>query len=86
MVSAGSGAAKSIASSLLKVLRGSTRWMTMRPVLSSASIPPMPPCFVFANRSAPTMSLKSGVAGEFIAIIRSIVAPKSEARTGVPSE
>ena len=42
-------------SSLVKVPRGLTRWMTILPLSSSASIPGIPPCFVFANSSAPSV-------------------------------
>jgi hypothetical protein len=57
LVSAGSGAAASIASSLVKVLRGFARWMTMRPLALSVWIPAMPPSLDLANFSAPTMSV-----------------------------
>ena len=52
----GRRATNSIASSLVKVPRGCSSSIVILPVLSSVSIPEMPPLFVLANCSAPTMS------------------------------
>ncbi len=53
----GTGATNIRPSSLVKVPRGLTRLMTISPVLSLVLIPGMPPFFVSANFSAPTMSV-----------------------------
>ena len=56
-VPAGSGATNGSASSCAKVPRGFESLIVIAPVLSSVTIPEMPPSFVFANSGAPTMSV-----------------------------
>ena len=85
-VAGGTRAANIAASRLLKLVLGRRRWITIRPVRSSVSIPLIPPFLVLLKRSAPAITVYIGDPGELILNRRSTVDSKSEALTGVPSE
>src|ERR671930_1232651 len=83
---AGTRAANSVARMFWKSPCGWVSLIVICPVLSFATMPVMWPFFVFENLSAPTMFEKKPTPGESTLKSRSIVARKSLAFTGVPSE
>src|SRR5690242_11797624 len=85
-VDAGTGAANVVARMFWKSPCGCISLIVILPVASFAVIPLMWPFFVFEKESAPTMFPKKPTLGESTLKSRSIVAGKSVALTGVPSE
>src|SRR2546423_357456 len=85
-VDAGSGAANVVARMFWKSPCGWVSLIVIWPDWSFAVMPVMWPFFVFEKESAPTMFPKKPTLGESTLKLRSIVARKSVAFTGVPSE
>src|SRR2546423_6103912 len=83
---AGSGAANSVARMFWKSPCGDIRWIVILPVALFVSMPVMWPVLVLPKASAPSMLLKKPTPGESTLKSRSMVARKSLAFTGVPSE
>src|SRR5580765_135199 len=83
---AGTGAAKIVARMFEKSPCGAFSLIVILPVASSLVMPLMSPVFVLAYVSAPTMFPKKPTPGESSLKSRSIVASKSLALIGVPSE
>src|SRR6476659_9506419 len=83
----GTGAANVVARMFVKSPCGALSLIVITPVLSFVVMPEMWPEFgFFENASAPTMFPKNPTPGESTLKSRSIVAAKSLALTGVPSE
>jgi hypothetical protein len=82
----GTGAANSDASTFSKSASGATRWMMIVPVLSSTTMPLIPPFWCFANFFAPTMFRKKAAPAESRTKLRSTVFLKSLALTRAPFE